>query len=185
MSDNLGFVAATGIGGPGSEIMPIKEAFIKELEQESVSAREMLERIPTDTFDWKPHEKSMTMKRLAGLVADMFGWFQFIIDEDELDFAQGYEQPDPKTTAELVDWFDKKLADGLASLKNADDAVLAKNWQLRRGDQVIMEMPKLEMVRQTISHMAHHRGQLSVFLRLKDIPVPSIYGPSADEGQPM
>jgi uncharacterized damage-inducible protein DinB len=163
--------------------MAIKDAFIAEIEQESKSARAMLERIPAETFDWKPHEKSMTMKRLSGLVADMFGWFEFMVDEDELDFAKGYEQPDPKTTAELVEVLDKKLAAGLTSLKNAEDPVFSETWKLRNGDDIYMELTKLEVIRQTINHLVHHRGQLSVYLRLKDIAVPPIYGPSADEGQ--
>lgn len=163
--------------------MSINESFIKEIEQESRSAREMLKRIPAETFDWKPHEKSMSMKRLAGLVADMFGWFQFEIDADELDFAKGYEMPDPKTTQELVDFFEKRLSDGLTSLRGADDAKFSERWTLRRGDDIFMETSKLDIVRTTINHMVHHRGQLSVFMRLRDIPVPSIYGPTADEGQ--
>jgi uncharacterized damage-inducible protein DinB len=163
--------------------MAIRDAFIKELEQESVASRKMLERIPAEDFNWKPHEKSMTMKRLAVLVADMFGWMAFMVDTDELDFAKGYEQADPKTTAELVEFFDKRLNDGLTSLRNADDAVFSKNWTLRNADQIYMQMPKLDVIRQTINHLVHHRGQLSVYLRLKDIAVPSIYGPSADEGQ--
>jgi len=162
--------------------MAIKDGFIEEIKQESVSARKMLERIPAESFDWKPHETSMTMKRLAGLVADMFGWFSFEIDEPELDFAKGYEQPDPKTTQDLVDWFDKKYAAGIKSLENADDAVFAENWKLRNGEDIYQDTTKLFVVRQTINHMIHHRGQLSVFLRLKGIPVPEIYGPSADEG---
>jgi uncharacterized damage-inducible protein DinB len=125
----------------------------------------------------------MTMKRLAGLVADMFGWFVFMLDEDELDFAKGYEQPDPKTTQDLVDIFDKKYAAGIESFKRANDDVFSEKWTMRNGDQIYIESNKLDIVRQTINHMVHHRGQLSVFLRLKDIPVPSIYGPSADEGQ--
>jgi uncharacterized damage-inducible protein DinB len=161
----------------------ISAGFIKELGQEAVATRQMLERIPAETFDWKPHEKSMTMKRLAGLVADMFGWFVFMIDEDELDFAKGYEQPDPKSTKELTDWFEKKFAASLVSLRNADDARFSENWKLRNGDDIYMDTTKLEVVRQTINHMVHHRGQLSVYLRLKDIAVPAIYGPSADEGQ--
>src|SRR5213594_3396862 len=102
--------------------MAINEGFIKEIEQESAATRKMLERIPPETFDWKPHEKSMTMKRLSVLVADMFGWFQFEIDADELDFAKGYEMPDPKTTKDLVEFFDKRYQDGLHSLRNAGDA---------------------------------------------------------------
>ena len=113
----------------------------------------------------------------------MFGWLEFMIDQDELDFAKGYTQPQPKTTQELVDFFDEKLAAGLTSLKNADDKVFSENWTLRNGDAVYMTTSKLDVVRQTINHMVHHRGQLSVFLRLKDIAVPSIYGPTADEGQ--
>jgi uncharacterized damage-inducible protein DinB len=163
--------------------MSINTAFIAEVEQEAIATRKMLERIPPEDFDWKPHEKSMTMKRLAVLVADMFGWFVFMLENDELDFAKGYEQPDPKTTQDLVDVFDKKFAAAIGSLKSADDAVFSQRWTLRNGDQIYMEMSKLEVVRQTINHMVHHRGQLSVFLRLKDIPVPPIYGPSADEGQ--
>src|SRR6476646_9027807 len=110
--------------------MSINEGFIKEIEQESKSAREMLKRIPAEGFDWKPHEKSMTMKRLAVLVADMFGWFQFAIDADELDFAKGYDMPDPKTTEELVDYFEKRLKDGLTSLKGANDAKFSERWKL-------------------------------------------------------
>src|SRR5688572_27057313 len=105
----------------------------------------MPERIPAETFDWKPHEKSMTMKRLAGLVADMFGWFVFMIDEDELDFAKGYEQPDPKSTKELTDWFEKKFAASLVSLKNADDTRFSENWKLRNGDDIYMDTTKLEV----------------------------------------
>jgi len=163
--------------------MAIRDAFVKEVQQESVATRKMLERIPPDTFDWKPHEKSMSMQRLSVLVADMFGWLEFMIDQDELDFAKGYTQPQPKTTQELVDFFDEKLEAGLTSLKNADDKVFSENWTLRNGDAVYMTTSKLDVVRQTINHMVHHRGQLSVFLRLKDIAVPSIYGPTADEGQ--
>lgn len=163
--------------------MAIKDGFVAEVQQEAVPTRKMLERIPPDTFDWKPHEKSMSMQQLSVLVADMFGWLEFMIDADELDFAKGYEQPKPATTQELVDFFDKKLEAGLNSLRNADDLVFSQAWKLRNGEQIYMETSKLEVVRQTINHMVHHRGQLSVYLRLKDIAVPSIYGPSADEGQ--
>jgi len=163
--------------------MGINEGFIREVEQESKSTREMLKRIPAETFGWQPHEKSMTMKRLSVLVADMFGWFQFEIDADELDFAKGYEMPDPKTTEELVEFFERRLSEGLASLRGADDARFSERWKLRRGENIFMDTTKLEIVRQTINHMVHHRGQLSVYLRLNDIPVPSIYGPTADEGQ--
>lgn len=162
--------------------MTINTGFIKEVEQEAIATRKMLERIPAETFDWKPHEKSMSMSELAVLTAGMFGWIEMVLDEDELDFAKGYEQAKPTTTDELVEVFDKKLAAGIESLKNAEDAVFSENWTLRNGEEIYMTLPKLDVVRQTINHMSHHRGQLSVYLRLKDIPVPQIYGPTADEG---
>src|SRR3954464_12335728 len=126
--------------------MAISEGFIKEIEQESVAARKMLERIPPETFDWKPHEKSMTMKRLSVLVADMFGWFEFEIDSDELDFAKGYDMPDPKSTQDLVDFFEKRLKDGLTSLRGADDARFSEGWKLRRGENIFMETTKQDIV---------------------------------------
>lgn len=162
--------------------MAIKDAFIKELKQESVSARAMLERIPGETFDWKPHEKSFSMGQLATLVADMFGWIAMIVDDPELDFAKGYKQDEPKTTEDLVALLDKKLAAGIASLEAADDARFEEHWILRNGDMVLQDLPKGETLRQTINHMVHHRGQLTVYLRENDIPVPSVYGPTADEG---
>lgn len=163
--------------------MTLGQIFANDLEKESVSGRAMLERIPPESFDWKPHEKSMTMRRLAGLVADMYGWFQFIVDEPELDFAKGYEQPSPQTTDDLIEWLDKKLAAGLRSLRDAPDERFDEGWKLRHGDQILMEMTKGEMCRQTFGHLAHHRGQLSVYLRLKNIAVPSIYGPTADDSK--
>ena len=141
-----------------------------------------LKRITPDLFDWKPHEKSMTMRQLSGLVADMYGWFEFIVDQPELDFAKGYEQAESKTTDDLVAWFEKKYAAGLNSFKNAPDKRFDQQWTLRNGDQILMTLTKDEVCRQTFGHLAHHRGQLSVYLRLNNIPIPSIYGPSADEG---
>ena len=163
--------------------MGLSQTLLPEFDHETANTRKTLERVPDDKFDWKPHEKSMTMKRLAVLVADMFGWFQFEIDADELDFAKGYDMPDPKTAQDLVDFFEKRLNDGLTSLRGADDAKFSERWKLRRGENIFMETSRLEIVRQTINHMVHHRGQLSVFMRLKDIAVPPIYGPTADEGQ--
>ena len=161
--------------------MSIGNTFAKDLEQESKSAREMLERISSDTFDWKPHEKSMSMKQLAGLVGGMFGWFELMVDHPELDFAKAEKPPELNSTEDLIALFDASLAKGLASLKNAKDETFSENWKLRHGDQIFMELTKGEVCRQTFGHLAHHRGQLSVYMRLKDIPVPSIYGPTADD----
>lgn len=161
--------------------MAIRDKFIKELEEESAATRKMLERIPADKFSWKPHDKSMSMGQLATLVADMFGWPSLMVDHDELDFAKGYKQAEPKTTEELAAYFEKRLTDGLESLGKAEDDIFSQPWKLRNAEQIYWEAPKWDVIRQTINHMAHHRGQLSVYMRLNDIPVPSIYGPTADD----
>jgi uncharacterized damage-inducible protein DinB len=162
--------------------MAINEGLMRELENEAATTRKVLERIPVEKFDWKPHEKSMTMIRLATHVADMFGWFPPTLEQDELDFAKGYEEPKPATTEELVEVLDKNIAAAMESLKKTDDETFRKNWTLRNGEQVYFEMPKIAVSRTFImNHIVHHRGQLSVYLRLNDIPVPGIYGPSADE----
>jgi uncharacterized damage-inducible protein DinB len=162
--------------------MTISEALIGELQHEAGTTRKLLERIPAEKFDWKPHEKSMTMIRLAAHVADMFSWFPVTLEQDELDFAKGYEEPKPATTAELVDLLDKNVAAATESLKRTADGTFMKNWRLRNGEQIYFEMPKIAVSRTFImNHIMHHRGQLSVYLRLNDIPVPAIYGPSADE----
>lgn len=155
----------------------------EQLKDEAPAARKMLERIPDDKLDWKPHEKSMTMGQLSGLVADMFGWFGFMIGEDELDFAKGYDYPKKMPAKEMAEFLDKRLQESLDIINTKDDSILDDKWTMRRGEQIFMETTKGKVSRQTLSHMAHHRGQLSVYLRLNDIPVPSIYGPSADEGQ--
>ena len=162
--------------------MAINEAFIGELQHEAATTRKVLERIPTETFDWKPHEKSMSMRQLAGHVADMFGWYVPTLEHDELDFAKGYEEPKPGDTAELVAMFDKNVAAAVESLQKTEDAAFMSNWTMRNGEQIYFEMPKIAVLRSFVmNHIVHHRGQLSVYLRLNDIPVPGIYGPSADE----
>ena len=155
----------------------------EQLKEEAPATRKMLERIPDDKLAWKPHEKSMTMGQLAGLCADMFGWFSFMIGEDELDFAKNYSYPREMKAKDLVEFLNKRLKESLDVIEKPDDAVLDQDWTMRRGEQVFMETTKGKISRQTLCHLAHHRGQLSVYLRLLDIPVPSIYGPSADEGQ--
>lgn len=162
--------------------MAINQAFIGELQHEAATTRKVLERIPQETFDWKPHEKSMSMKDLATHVADMFGWFSYTLEADELDFAAGYEQPRVANAQELVEILDKNVAAAIGSLQKTDDAMFMKKWTLRSGEQILLEMPKAAVVRgMVMNHIVHHRGQLSVYLRLNDIPVPAMYGPSADE----
>jgi uncharacterized damage-inducible protein DinB len=162
----------------------IAAAFIAELEQEAATARKCLERIPPEKFEYKPHEKSMTMGRLASHIAEMFGWTPATLQQPEIDFAKmDYKPYDPPTTADLLDFFDKHVAEAVETLKNTDDTVFIENWTMRNGETIYFTLPKVAVMRSFVmNHIVHHRGQLSVYLRLNDIPVPSIYGPSADEG---
>lgn len=163
--------------------MAINQAFLGELDHEAGTTRKVLERVPTDKFDWKPHEKSMTMGQLAAHVADMYAWYGGTMDSDEIDFAAGYENPKPSTTEELLELFDKNVSAAAESLKRAEqDEMFRKDWTLRSGEQVFFVLPKAAVLRTMVAnHIVHHRGQLSLYLRLNDIPVPGMYGPSADE----
>ncbi len=162
--------------------MPYNEALIAELESEAKPTRKMLERISVDTWEYKPHEKSMDMKRLALLVAQMFGWIPKMIRYPELDFEHAEAWfSDAKTTEELVKILDDNLADAKETLAKTDEAGMNEIWVMRTGDTILWKAPKHETIRNTINHMSHHRGQLSVYLRLNEIPVPAIYGPSADD----
>ena len=161
----------------------ISAALIAELTQEAQTTRKVLERIPPEKFDYKPHEKSMTMTRLASHVAEMVDWITETCKKDELDFAKmDYKPFEPKTTAELVDYHEKNVAEAIAALKETSDEDMQKPWTLKNGETVYFTMPKIATLRgMCFNHIVHHRGQLSVYLRLNDIPVPSMYGPSADE----
>lgn len=160
----------------------IASALMAELKQESIATRKCLERVPEDKFDYKPHEKSMTFGQLAAHIAEMVGWIAVTIKTDELDFAANYKPFTPKTNAELLEFFGKNLSEAIEALENASDEEMMKNWTLRKGDHIFFTMPRVQVLRGVVfNHVFHHRGQLSVYLRLNDIPVPSIYGPSADE----
>ncbi|HQU90980.1 MAG TPA: DinB family protein [Pyrinomonadaceae bacterium] len=162
----------------------IGSAFLAELEQEAKVAREVLSRVPAEKFDWKPHEKSMSFGKLASHVAEMVSWTGPTLDHPELDFAKMEYKPfEPKTTEELLEFFDKNLAEAVQVLKNMTDDRFIEPWSLRNGEAVYFTMPKVVAMRSFVmNHIIHHRGQLSVYLRLNDIAVPSMYGPSADEG---
>lgn len=159
-------------------------AFIGELQHEAATTRKILERIPEDKFDYKPHEKSMTFGRLAVHVAEMIDWAKTTVTTDGLDFAaEEYKPFEPKTNAELLEYFDKNVANAIEALKNTPDEAMFETWTMRNGETVYMAMSRIQTLRGMVfNHIWHHRGQLSVYLRLNDIPVPSIYGPSADEG---
>ena len=163
--------------------MKLTELFLDELEREADRTRRALERVPTGRDDWKPHPKSMPLARLAGLVASMPSWISLVIKQDELDInppgGGQYQQPQ---ISELVQAHDKHVADGRDALNSTnDDFLLTTNWRLLAGGHVVMDLPRHVVLRDTINHLAHHRGQLTVYLRLNDAPVPSIYGPSADD----
>lgn len=167
--------------------MAINQAFLGELEHEIVSTRKMLERVPDDKFTWQPHAKSMTFGRLAQHVAEIPGWFKETLQRDSLDVCPGGKPDESKPIAnrkELLELFDKNIAAGRKALEGAtDDAYMMKPWALLVNGKTIFSMPRVQVLRGFImSHMIHHRGQLSVYLRLNNIAVPSIYGPSADEG---
>lgn len=161
--------------------MKLSEMLLAQLDRETASTRKALERVPEGKPDWKPHPKSMPLGYLASLVATMFGWTVSMIERDSLDLATG-DRPSASTVAERLALFDKSVADARRALSETSDDHLREPWQLRMGDRVLDEKPRYIMITDTFSHLAHHRGQLSVYLRLNEQPVPSIYGPTADEG---
>ncbi len=163
--------------------MPLKDPIIAELQHEAANTRKMLERVPEDKHSWKPHEKSMTLGRLASHVAELPMWVVNTVENDELDFAKGEYKPFfAETNKELLKTFDDSISKSIEALKKATDENLMGNWKLRSGDQVYFEMPRVAVIRaMVLSHLIHHRGQLSVYLRLQEVPLPSVYGPTADE----
>lgn len=166
--------------------MKLTELFLADLEREAASTRRTLERVPEGHYDWKPHEKSMPLGYLVTIVATILGWIEFMVNEDQLDMAPGGEnkhKPQKMTTrAEWIAALDAAVARSRAALENTTDEHLLTKWRFVVGGQVASEEPRYIMIRDAVfSHLAHHRGQLTVYLRLNDTPVPSLYGPSADE----
>jgi uncharacterized damage-inducible protein DinB len=154
--------------------------FMKELEAEATATRKCLERIPPSLFDWKPHEKSMKMGYLALLVAEIPLWITHMIEKSEIDFAT-FKHFEPKNTSDLVSHFDENLAGATKALQGASNQALVESFYLKNQGQVLFSSPKKENIGTSINHLVHHRGQLTVYMRLNNIPVPSIYGPSADD----
>ena len=162
--------------------MSIIEMLLKEMDLEAVTTRKMLQRVPDDKFDWKPHGKSMSIRQLATHIAELPSWVSMALSTSELDFAKMDYQPTPiDNTAGLLDVFEKSLADGKKALSNATEEDLQPNWTLRTGDQIHSVSTKYEVIRMSFCQTVHHRAQLGVYLRLLDIPIPGSYGPSADE----
>jgi len=162
--------------------MKMTELFIAELEREAAATRRTLERVPDNRYDWKPHEKSMPLGYLAELVARLPSWSVFMIKQDELELTTHKPQP-LRTSRELVQALDDGVAEGREALANTTDEHLMKPWRLLVNRRVAGEQPRHIILRDAVfNHLAHHRGQLTVYLRLNDVPVPAIYGPSADDG---
>lgn len=163
--------------------MSIADALLPEFDQEMASTRRVIERVPTDKGLFKPHPKSFSLAHLTQLVSGMPGWITNAITQTSLNLA-GYPGYSNKKTEDLLKTFDRNVREARQAIAAAKDSDYGVNWSLKRGDQVFFTAPRAVIVRQTINHLVHHRGQLTVYLRLIDVPVPSIYGPTADEPMP-
>lgn len=160
--------------------MSTAETLLPEFDEEMATTRRLLERVPDDKGPWKPHPKSFALGHLAQLVATMPGWVTGTLRDTQLDLSEspGYSF---ETTETLLSQFDKHVSEAREAIASMKDEDLATLWSLRHGDQVLFTAPRGRVVRSHINHLIHHRGQLSVYLRLVDVPIPSIYGPTADE----
>ena len=162
--------------------MAIKDSLLPEFDTEMATARRVIERLKEDKYDWAPHEKSMKAGRLASHIAEMAVWGTISISQDSLDLAQGHQPFNAASRQELLAAFDKNVAECLKTIEGASDETLMQSWSLLNEGNTIMTLPKITVIRSfVLNHIIHHRGQLSVYLRLTGSPVPSIYGPSADE----
>ena len=166
--------------------MELKRFFLEQLEREAASSRKAVERTPEGQNGWKPHAKSMELGYLAALVATMPGWLWLMIERDELDLDSteggNFRTKAVETRAELLRLLEEGLEKSRKALANTTEEHLMKPWRLKMGNQVVGEGPRYTMIADgALSHMAHHRGQLTVYLRLNEVKVPAIYGPSADE----
>ncbi|HLI29841.1 MAG TPA: DinB family protein [Terriglobia bacterium] len=166
--------------------MAIKDAFIPEFDHEMASTRKTLERVPEDKFGWKPHEKSTTLGQLASHVAQLPSFATTALTTESLDIAppggSQRQRLNASTRQQLLEAFDKNVAEARTAIASASDEALHKTWSLLQGGKATVSLPRAAVLRTfMLNHLIHHRAQLGVYLRLNDVPVPSIYGPSADE----
>ena len=160
--------------------MTIADTLIPEFDQEMGTTRRVLERVPSEKAEWKPHVKSFSLGHLAQLVSWMPGWITRTLRETRLDLATGGGYS-IETTETLLKLFDKNVREARSTLASTKDSDFKVMWSLAMGEQVLWTAPRREVVRNHLNHLYHHRGQLTVYLRLVDVPVPSVYGPTADE----
>lgn len=165
--------------------MTFREMILPEFEREMATTRRVIERVPDDKLDWQPHAKSMTMRGLATHLSNIPSWAVHGLTKDSLDVApQGVpvRATPVNSTREALEAFDKNVSEARAAIEGADDERMAQGWSLLHNGHMLFTMPRAAVLRQfVLSHIIHHRAQLGVYLRLNDIPVPSVYGPSADE----
>ena len=161
--------------------MSVPQMMVPEFDQEMKTTRRVIERVPSDKATWKPHEKSFSLAHLTQLVATMPGWITRTVMQTEIDLETVGTFYNDQPTESLLEQFDKHVREASAALAAASDADFQVPWSLKRGGQVLMTLPRGAAVRQHISHLVHHRAQLGVYLRLLNVPVPSMYGPTADE----
>jgi uncharacterized damage-inducible protein DinB len=167
---------------PAAEAFMISEMLLPEFDQEMQNTRKMLERIPDDKFDYKPHEKSMTLGRLAGHVAEFPSWAVHTLAMEVLEMQPGQQAYEPKSKQEVLAKFDKDLAEARERIAAASDEDFQKIWKFIYAGKEIIALPRREVMRgMVLNHMIHHRAQLGVYLRLNEIEIPGMYGPSADE----
>ncbi|HJW17497.1 MAG TPA: DinB family protein [Flavisolibacter sp.] len=164
--------------------MTFTQNFLKELEREAITTRKMLDRVPDDQFNWKPHQKSMSVLELATHIAEIPGWIPMVLNTSEMDFANNdYKRPTINNHQDLMNYFTQSLEAGKTSLLNAKDEQLNDTWTMRSGDKIFSSEPKLDVLRGVFSQVIHHRAQLGVYLRMLNIPIPGSYGPSADDAE--
>ena len=167
--------------------MDVKKAFTAELQHEAGSTRKMLARVPFDNTDWKPHERSSSMIALSRHVARIPTWVTYVMEHDNIDFSKNPfgAYPEMNSVEDLIAFYDKNVTDAQNSIDAASEEDFMKPFEARMGEKVIFSMPKAAVIRNmSLNHLVHHRGQLSVYLRLLDIPIPGMYGQSADEQRP-
>jgi uncharacterized damage-inducible protein DinB len=168
--------------------MAISQSLLGEFDHEMANARKSIERVPEEKFDWKPHQKSSSMGHLAGHIAMIPTWARMTLETKEFDVnppdGQRQQMPQLKTKAEILAAFDQGVPSARAAIAAASDEALMQPWSLLNGGKTVFSLPRVAVLRAMVmNHMIHHRAQLGVYLRLNDVPVPAIYGPSADEGQ--